>query len=712
MHTIKRIGEGILWGGIVFLFFIVASAHLLQIPAWLKVTGRMHPMFLHFPIVLLLLSLLSLWIPAKDQGLLRWLNAFRLIAALSAVITAIMGLLLSLEEDRSGGALQWHKWSGITVAFMGFLFYAANNFFHQHIKLGRGLTIFACLVIVFTGHWGATLTHGSNYLFAPLSAERKVPVDKAIVFDDVIKPILENKCFSCHGKDNIKGGLVLDDTIGIKNGGKTGPLYVAGKPATSLLLHRIHLPDNEKKHMPPKAKPQLTEEESLLLYAWIRSGAPLDKKLTSLPVQDSFRILASHFLGAKEENLDQPVYTFAAADNKKIAALNNNFRVLEQPGAGSPAISVHFYGKDKYSSKSLEELLDIKQQIIELSLARMPVKDKELAFVAQMPNLRRLNLNYTDITDKGLEQLSGLKNLQEIALSGTAVKAPSLEKILTLPQLASVYVWNTSIDSVQLITVRKKYNKVHIETGYFDDGQVTTTLSPPMIITPPGIFDQPAKVEMKHPFKGVEIRYTVDGTKPDSANSKVYKAPITIDTSTTILARAFKKGWIGSNDTRAAYIKRGFKPDSIQLITPKDPKYDASANLLSDGDLGDLDPRNGQWLGYRQNEAGFFLYFHDTATVQSLLLNMLQNTGGGIFPPSKVEVWGGMSKDGLKLLGIIKPEIPEKNAGTRLIIEKVTFPTTPVKIIKVMIDRLAKLPQWHVSKGQPGWIFLSEIVVD
>lgn len=673
----------------------------------------MHPMFLHFPIVLLLLSLLSLWIPAKEITMMRWLDAFRLIAALSAVITAIMGLLLSLEEDRTGSALQWHKWSGISVALLGFLFYKGHNYFLNYNRLGRGLTILSCFIIVFTGHWGATLTHGSNYLLAPLNSERKVPVSQAVVYDDVIKPVLEAKCFSCHSEDNIKGGLALDNIKDILNGGKTGPLFVRGNPAVSLLMLRVHLPDNDKKHMPPKAKPQLTDEEMTLLYAWIRAGAPLDKKLTSLPVQDSFRIFASHFLGASEEVSDQPVYTFAAADNKKIAALNNNFRVLEQAGQGSPAISVHFYGKDMYSAKALEELLDIKQQIIELSLARMPVKDNELSIVKQMPNLRKLNLNYTDVTGKGIEQLSGLKNLQEIALSGTAVKVPSLEKVLALPQMNSLYIWNTSIDSAQLVPVRKKYKNVQIETGYFDDGQALTALSPPMIKNASGIINQPVKVEIKHPFKGVDIRYTLDGTDPDSLNSKLYKEPVTIDSSTTLKARAFKQGWLGSTNSRVSFIRRRHTPDSIELITPVDEKYKSgTAKLLSDGEFGDMNFNNGQWLGYRQNDAAFYLYFKDPAEVQTIVINMLQNTGGYIFPPSKLEIWGGLDKKQLKLLGSLSPEIPKKNVGARMLQEKIKFEPVSLSVVKVLIRRVARLPSWHEGKGQPAWVFLNEIVVD
>src|SRR5687768_7812916 len=112
MQTFKKFGEGFLISGFVFLLIILIFQSQLQLPTWLKIAGRMHPMFLHFPIVLLLLSFLSLWIPSHEQSVWNWFDGLRLIAAISAVITAVMGLLLSLEEAEVTRLLQWHKWSG------------------------------------------------------------------------------------------------------------------------------------------------------------------------------------------------------------------------------------------------------------------------------------------------------------------------------------------------------------------------------------------------------------------------------------------------------------------------------------------------------------------------------------------------------------------------------------------------------------------------
>lgn len=486
-----------------------------------------------------------------------WLLLLRLVAALSAIVTAIMGLLLSVSDDRSGNILEWHKWAGVGVALLGSIFYSFLSFFNTKKIISKAYTIVASIVIVLAGHFGANLTHGENYLLAPMTPEVKlVPVDEAIVFKDVIKPIFDKKCSGCHGEASMKGGLSLEDSASLLQGGKTGPLFIAGDPEKSLIIHRLLLPEDDKKQMPPTSKPAMAKDEIALIHGWIKAGAIMNTRLISLPAQDSFRILASRFLAPSDQPQDHMVYNFPAADKKKINALNNNYRVIEQQGVNSPALSVHFYGKNAYSKKSLEELLPIKQQIIELSLARMPVKDEELSIVKQMINLQKLNLNYTDITPKGLEELTTLKRLTEIALSGTAVTMQGLDKLLRLPRLTSVFIWNTKIDSMQLASVRERFKNIHIETGFKDKGDIIVKMSPPLIQKPSEIFDATVQIEIKHPFKGVEVRYTLDGTAPDSVNSPEYNQPISLNKTATVTARAYKKGWNGSSAAKSFYIKK------------------------------------------------------------------------------------------------------------------------------------------------------------
>ena len=252
MITLKKIGEGALLAILIFLLFIVVFENFLHFPAWLYVAGRMHPMFLHFPIVLLLLYFIVLWLPFLENK--DWCQALGLVAALSAVITTVMGFILSLEESREGDVFIFHKWGGIAVALLASFIYYLNNFLQNRRAVMRPATVIAATLILFTGHWGAGLTHGENYLLAPLAIEKqKASFDKAYAFEDVMQPVLLNKCGTCHSSANKKGGLSLEDSTGVLDGGKTGPLFVSGNPDSSLIIARLLLPLEHKKHMAPKA---------------------------------------------------------------------------------------------------------------------------------------------------------------------------------------------------------------------------------------------------------------------------------------------------------------------------------------------------------------------------------------------------------------------------------------------------------------------------
>ncbi len=218
---------------------------------------------------------------------------------------------------------------------------------------------------------------------------------------------------------------------------------------------------------------------------------------------------------------------------------------------------------------------------------------------------------------------------------------------------------------------------------------------------------------MKHPFKGAEIRYTLDGTKPDSASSAVYKKPITVSNDATLIARAFKKGWYGSEPVQTVYIKKGYKPDSVELITKPDPKYKLTKpDLLSDNELGDVNFGTGGWLGYRKNDAAYYLYFNNAVKVQHVLLNMLKTTDQYIFPPVKVEVWGGTDKQHMKLLGELSSKMPKQNEPPVLIQPQIQFTATEIKCLKIVAQPIKSLPSWHQGKGERGWIFISELVVN
>src|ERR1700741_3493647 len=133
-------------------------------------------------------------------------------------------------------------------------------------------------------------------------------------------------------------------------------------------------------------------------------------------------------------------YDFAAADDKTIKKLNNNYRVINQLAEGSPALAVDVYNKSIYNPKVLEELSPIKKQVVWLNLDKMPVKDAELKTIAGFENLRDLNLDFTEITGSTLNNLASLKYLRSLSLAGTKVNAQSLAQLHSFKSLKEIVV--------------------------------------------------------------------------------------------------------------------------------------------------------------------------------------------------------------------------------------------------------------------------------
>src|SRR5690606_34738219 len=108
------------------------------------------------------------------------------------------------------------------------------------------VTSFAGLVIVvITGHLGANITHGDNFVLAPITKEASTPnvlFEDAFVYANMVRPILKTKCMSCHNESKAKGELVMETTEALLKGGKNGVLWDSTKPDLGLMLNRIHLP--------------------------------------------------------------------------------------------------------------------------------------------------------------------------------------------------------------------------------------------------------------------------------------------------------------------------------------------------------------------------------------------------------------------------------------------------------------------------------------
>ncbi|MCO6455694.1 MAG: PSD1 domain-containing protein [Pirellulaceae bacterium] len=121
---------------------------------------------------------------------------------------------------------------------------------------------------------------GGWWAFAAPHATSAAAADQTIAFNRDIRPLLSDKCFSCHGPDAAqrKADLRLDLEADAK-----AVAIVPGSPADSELWARVSSDDDELRMPPPDSGKSLTAAEIDLLKRWIAAGAPYERHWSFIP---------------------------------------------------------------------------------------------------------------------------------------------------------------------------------------------------------------------------------------------------------------------------------------------------------------------------------------------------------------------------------------------------------------------------------------------
>jgi len=136
-------------------------------------------------------------------------------------------------------------------------------------------------------------------------------------FEQKIRPLLVERCYSCHsaGAEKLKGNLYLDTREGTRKGGDQGPSVVPGDLERSLLIKAVRFTDADLQ-MPPKKK--LAAAQIADLEAWVRRGAPDPRaKGGATPAVDPAKVNAHWAFRALKESPRGSVDEFVQAELTK-----------------------------------------------------------------------------------------------------------------------------------------------------------------------------------------------------------------------------------------------------------------------------------------------------------------------------------------------------------------------------------------------------------
>jgi uncharacterized membrane protein len=431
--------------------------------------GRFHPIFVHLPI-----GFITFWLGLEILELFKKYD-FRsakslliLLTVISSIISSLLGYFLSLKGDYDQELLEEHKWGGIwlsvllAIILIGYKYLSQIRFYKPvyYVSLSGVLAL-----LIHTGHHGGSLTHGSDFLSSS-NFEAKVSVKKAeitdinqaLVYNDLVQPIFDQKCISCHNMSKKKGELLLDSYEHSMEGGKSKKTIVAGNSSGSKLIKLINLDPNEKHAMPPKGEVPLTNEEKALLAWWIETGALKDKKVAELKPDPAMSLILAQFAngGQAGSNLQTRLPQASVLDEKvRIEIMNLGINVINVAQNENMLDVRCIINKSGWNDEKTKALIKIKEQTYILDLSGTSITNKSLLVIGQLKALNTLFLQNTALTDENIQALEELENLQYLNLYNTQISDKSIPAISKLKNLKKIYLWQTKMSNKDIEQLQK-----------------------------------------------------------------------------------------------------------------------------------------------------------------------------------------------------------------------------------------------------------------
>jgi uncharacterized membrane protein len=449
--------------------------------------GRFHPLLVHLPIGFLLLAAVLALASSRKQyhGIQPAISLTLLAGTVSAFLACITGFELSSGGDYDQEVLNIHKLGGFATFGISFIAYLLSRKLInlRFLKSSRSLlvTLLAMVAVIsITGHLGGTLTHGAGYLspdvfFAVQKKQQQITdINEAVVYEDLVQPILEKKCRGCHNSSKKKGEFSMQTFTSLMKGGKHGAVIDPGNTSKSELVKRINLDPKDEKFMPSDNKPALNETEKNILVWWIDStGATTGKKFKDTRATAAIRKEAMTYLGLQggepdkmdtdSSNIYYTDLNTGKVSDQQVSGIKQLGFTVKYVNINPVLLDITLLPEKEITPdrlhKKLEALLSISDNIVWLNLSGNNISDANLETIGHLKNLQRLKLDNNPITDKGVAMLKNLSRLESLNLYNTGLSNQSVGALSLLPKLTHVYVWGTSV------VKQDSSSRIHFVTG-------------------------------------------------------------------------------------------------------------------------------------------------------------------------------------------------------------------------------------------------------
>lgn len=207
------------------------------------------------------------------------------------------------------------------------------------------------------------------------------------------------------------------------------------------------------------------------------------------------------------------------------------------------------------------------------------------------------------------------------------------------------------------------------------------------------------------------IYYTLDGSEPTTASEK-YTDVIKIDKPCTLRTVAIRpSGSSKITKDEISFSKSSMKP--ITMLQPINKQYEFSgATVLVDGMTGNMNYKTGRWIAFYTNDLEAVIDLKEATEISSMTLHTCVEKGDWIFDTRGITV--SVSDDNQTFKEVASEAYPamKESDPNQIYTHELKFNPVKTRYVKVKALSEQKIPSWHGGKGNPGFLFVDEIILN
>jgi hypothetical protein len=238
--------------------------------------------------------------------------------------------------------------------------------------------------------------------------------------------------------------------------------------------------------MPPKGKPQLTEQEINFIKWWIESHAGFDKKVNQLPQNVQIAAALQSLQSAPQAAMPAsiPEGSVSAASPDALDQLRKAGIAVVPVATGSNYLQASFISMPHPGDTVVGLLKNIRKQLVWLKLPGANLQAATWKLLGECQALTRLDISRSNISDTTIAILQDLPQLQYLNLVGTKVSAKGITQLKDMKALTQLYLGQTTICGKELTQLKQQFPKTYIDSGNY---QVARLVTDTQLLKPPPV---------------------------------------------------------------------------------------------------------------------------------------------------------------------------------------------------------------------------------